>query len=103
MNAWRRVASVVFAVTLTIAVVAPANALTGTIEDGACDGVALRLSQYTSTSPTTYARCSSHGVQAKIQPAAAGGLYWTAWKWSAGTAAYSTSGGVLDSSHLVIE
>lgn len=103
MNAWRRVASVVFAATLTIAVVAPANALATTIEDGACDGVAIRLSQYASTSPTTYARCSTHGVRAKIQPAGAGGAYWTGWKWSAGTAAYSTSGGVLDSSHLVIE
>jgi len=56
----RRLASVVFAATLTIAVVAPANA-------------------------------------------AARGAHWTGWEWASGKAAYSTSGGILDSSHSVFE
>jgi hypothetical protein len=103
MNAWRRVASVVFAATLTIAVVAPANAAAWTVESGACDGTAVRLTQYASTQPTTYATCRAHGVSAKIQPAGAGGAYWTGWKWASGKAAYSTSGGILDSSHSVFE
>jgi hypothetical protein len=103
MKNWRRVASVVVAVTLTVAVVAPANAAAWTVEDGACDGVAIRLTQYASTTPTTYAPCRAHGVNAKIQPAAAGGAHWTGWKWASGKAAYSTSGGILDSSHSVFE
>ena len=103
MKDWRRIASVVIAVTLPIAVVAPANAAAWTIENGGCDGTAIRLTHYASTQPTTYATCRAHGVNAKIQPAAAGGAYWTGWKWATGTAAYSTTGGILDSSHSVFE
>lgn len=94
-------AAAIFLVTLAAV---PANAAyAATVEDGACDGVAIRDTHYASTGPTTYATCSLHGVNAKIQPAGAGGAYWTGWKWRSGTASYSTSGGVPNSSHSVRE